>query len=59
MADRTPPLQESERELRPAKIARVFDVPPWLVDPDYPSPRFPRLRWMLRRFWPIREDPDD
>lgn len=34
-------------------IARLYDVPPWLVDPDYPRPRFARLRWRLRRWWPV------
>jgi hypothetical protein len=39
---------------RPHEIARLFDVPPWLVDGSYARPRFARLRWMLRRIWKIR-----
>lgn len=35
--------------------ARAFDVPPWIVDPMWPVPRFPRLRWRLRRVWPLKE----
>lgn len=35
------------------KIARMFDVPPWLVVPGYPRPRFHRVRWALRRWWPL------
>lgn len=34
-------------------FARLFDVPPWLVDPSYPVPRFRRLRWALRRVWTL------
>jgi hypothetical protein len=33
-------------------IARMFDVPPWLVQTGYPVPRFARARWRLRRIWP-------
>jgi hypothetical protein len=35
-------------------VARVYDLPPWLLASDYPAPRFPRLRWRLRRVWPLR-----
>lgn len=37
------------------QIAKAFDVPPWIMNPAYPVPRFPRLRWALRRFWPVKE----
>lgn len=33
-------------------VARVFDVPPWLIGIT-PAPRFPRLRWALRHWWPL------
>jgi hypothetical protein len=35
------------------QAARLYDVPPWIVSGDYPAPRYPRLRWMLRRVWPV------
>lgn len=35
------------------RIARLYDVPPWIVSGDYSAPRFPRLRWALRRIWPV------
>lgn len=31
--------------------ARIFDVPPWLL--GHPKPRFARMRWALRRVWPL------
>ena len=37
--------------LDPVKVARMFDVPPWIVG-IRPAPRFARLRWRLRRAWP-------
>lgn len=33
--------------------ARVYDLPPWLLTSNYPTPRFPRLRWALRHIWPL------
>lgn len=41
-----------ERDLTKLGIARVFDVPPWLVG-QTPRPRFPRTRWALRKVWPL------
>lgn len=38
---------------RVGQIARAYDVPPWLIG-DYHRPRFARLRWALRRVWPVR-----
>ncbi len=35
------------------RVARLYDVPPWVVSGGIPVPRFPRLRWMLRRVWPV------
>lgn len=35
-----------------ADAARLFDVPPWLVDPGRPVPSFARLRWAFRRVLP-------
>lgn len=35
------------------KVCQLYDVPPWIVSGDHPTPRFPRLRWMLRRVWPV------
>lgn len=37
--------------LTPEDVARLFDVPPWVVG-LYPRPRLARLRWRLRRVWP-------
>jgi hypothetical protein len=34
-------------------VARTYDLPPWLLSSDYPRPRFSRLRWALRRVWPL------
>jgi hypothetical protein len=34
-------------------IARVLDVPPWLISERHRRPRFARLRWFLRRIWPL------
>jgi len=34
------------------EVARAFDVPPWLIG-LCPRPRFARLRWALRRIWPL------
>jgi hypothetical protein len=34
-------------------VAALYDVPPWLIG-DYRKPRFERLRWRLRRVWPIK-----
>lgn len=36
------------------RVAWIYDVPPWLVDGRYPRPRFSRLRWRLRRIFPLR-----
>jgi hypothetical protein len=33
-------------------IAYIYDVPPWLLGLR-PVPRFPRLRWALRKVWPV------
>jgi hypothetical protein len=38
------------------KVFRRFDVPPWVCG-LYRKPRFARLRWFLRRVWPIQADP--
>ena len=53
LEDRTAYVIEDPTERREAglQIARGFDVPPWLCVPDYPRPRFARLRWVLRRWW--------
>lgn len=40
-------------EFDPRTAARIFDVPPWMVDGNYPTPRFAGLRWKLRRIWPV------
>ena len=37
------------------QVAVAFDVPPWLVNRNYPAPRFSRLRWKLRRIWPLKQ----
>jgi hypothetical protein len=42
-----------ENHIESPEIARMFDVPPWLVDPAARRPRFARLRWALRRWWPL------
>jgi hypothetical protein len=38
-------------------LALAFDLPPWLINGDYPRPRFPRLRWRLRKLWPLPPAP--
>ena len=53
-------FDESRRELLhgprsrldAVRVARAYDVPPWLVDPTMPRPRLWRARWRLRRIWP-------
>jgi hypothetical protein len=32
-------------QLTSRDIARVYDVPPWLIDAEISEPRWPRLRW--------------
>ena len=51
----TPPdfEQPDRREIK-LKIAASFNVPPWLADPEFLMPRFPRLRWALRHIWRFR-----
>lgn len=44
-------VSERMRRLTPTDLARIYDVPPWLIDPNRKKPRFPRLRWALRRIW--------
>lgn len=34
------------------RVAQLYDVPPWLVGGGPPAPRFARLRWRLRRWFP-------
>jgi hypothetical protein len=34
-------------------VFRAYDVPPWVAGSSA-KPRFPRLRWALRRVWPIK-----
>ena len=34
-------------------IIRAFDVPPWMIVRN-PRPKFARLRWRLRRIWPLK-----
>lgn len=41
------------RERARAEIYNVFDIPPWLRPGGPARPRFARLRWALRRLWPI------
>jgi hypothetical protein len=45
---------EAKRRFEIDWLAHLY-VPPWLLHPDYPAPRFPRLRWALRRIWPLRK----
>jgi hypothetical protein len=45
-------MGEPTREQVKEEIARMYDVPPWLTNPDRPRPRFARARWALRRVWP-------
>jgi hypothetical protein len=40
------------RKLESWDVCRAFDVPPWMVG-DTPPPRFRRIRWALRRRWPV------
>lgn len=42
----------TKREHETMWIARIYDVPPWVVSSEYRRPRFARVRWMLRRVWP-------
>jgi hypothetical protein len=42
-----------QRPIDRAEVARLFDVPLWVVDGSYKRPRFARLRWRLRRLWPL------
>jgi hypothetical protein len=37
-------------------IARLYDVPPWIIG-DYRKPRFAKIRWALRKFWPVEARP--
>jgi len=37
--------------------SELFDVPPWLISDTHPRPRMARLRWRLRRVWPLK-NPD-
>jgi hypothetical protein len=45
------PIETERFDMR--HVARLYNIPPWIVSGDYPAPRFPRLRWMLRRIWPV------
>ncbi len=44
--------QQQTQGFNVSTIARIFDVPPWMVDPTRPIPRLARMRWMLRRVFP-------
>ncbi len=46
-----PDLTEQAR-FNIVSVARIYDLPPWIVDPKRPIPRFSRVRWMLRRVFP-------
>lgn len=46
-------LAGERRPLTAIDVARSYDVPPWLVDTGLRRPRFARVRWFLRRWWPL------
>lgn len=46
------PITDEHRRVEAWQVARAFDVPPWVLGAR--RPRFWRLRWALRRVWPIR-----
>lgn len=35
------------------RICEIYDVPPWMVSHHYEAPRCARLRWALRKVWPV------
>ncbi len=50
---RLDPLIKAQDASNRSEIARLLDVPPWLIDLGVPRPRFARLRWKVRRVWPV------
>jgi hypothetical protein len=50
-----PDFAAAQQIISRADICHAFDVPPWIVGVAS-RPRFARLRWRLRRVWPLRAD---